>query len=90
MTEDDTLKGRATAIKDGKGWKVTFDEEFLAELKYMPQAAQDEVRELVEGIADGSIDPTIMGKRMCGYCGIELKDAPVGDRSCENCLKELA
>ena len=79
------MKGKAT--KTGNGWHVDFSEEFLSELKELPQEDQDEIMEIMKGLEDGSIDPMTMGKRMCGYCGMEIdKDTEKGIDMCPMCI----
>lgn len=82
------MKGKAT--KTNSGWHVEFSEEFLAELKELPQKDQDAVMEIMKGFEDGSIDPMVLGKRMCGYCGVEMSnETPIGVNGCPECLDNL-
>ena len=83
-------KGHGKAIKDGDGWRVEFSDEFLAELKDLPQADQDQIKELMEGLKDGSVDPMTMGIRMCGYCGNDLPpENEPGEDMCAKCQNSL-
>ncbi len=81
--------GRGKATKDGKGWHVEFSDDFLAEVDRASPEVRQEVLDLINGLADGSIDPTKMGSRYCEYCNAKNDDAPMGVNACEKCLDEL-
>ncbi len=81
--------GRGKAVKDGKGWHVEFSDEFMKEIENAPKEVRDEVYELIEGLKNGSIDPTKMGSRYCEYCNAKNDDAPLGINACQKCLDEL-
>lgn len=84
------IKGRATATKTSQGWDVKLEPDFLEELKDMSESQRKEVYMLIEGLKNGTIDPMTMGKRMCGYCGSEMKnEVPIGTNICEKCSNEL-
>ena len=84
--------GRASATKVGKGWEVTFDDEFMMELEQMPPAEKAEIEKLVQGLRDGTIDPMAMGIAACGYCGDAMTDEDQkreGTNICSKCAKTL-
>lgn len=83
------VKISGNAKKKNKGWHVEFGPEFKKQLPNLPPEVQKELHSLISGIEDGSIDPTTMGKRMCGYCGDELVDMPLGESMCKTCSDEM-
>jgi hypothetical protein len=82
-------KFRGEATKDGEGWKIEFSEEFKKELEDMSPEDRAELEKVIEGLKNGTIDPTSMGKRMCNYCGNEVGNQPVGTDICKECQDEL-
>lgn len=81
------IKGNAT--KDGKGWHVEFDDNFMKEFECMPPEVKKEINSLIEGFKNGTIDPIRDGIRCCQWCGGDINDAPMGINSCTKCLNEL-
>jgi len=68
-------------------WHVEFSDEFMKELASLPPQEVKEVEDIVNDIADGSIDPTSIGSIVCSYCGI--RELPLGVSICEECSIEL-
>jgi hypothetical protein len=68
-------------------WHIDFSEEFMKELAEMSPSERKDIEWLVNGIADGSINPLTHGTVICSYCGI--RELPLGVNICEQCSIEL-